>query len=715
MRQSILVSRVKIPALCFIITVFLIVLGCVESGPRASATIELIVTAPVLEESGGTEHGGTGPLTMMPAVSLEIAEYTVTGQGPDESAFELTFTGNGCVIDSVVPGSWTVFIEGRNADGLVVVTGKDVVEVTTDVTKASVELQLVPGSGEISVKLAISGEMQADFIIQAAIKNTLGDVSELSIEKTEPGVYLATGTAQSGIYLLDVGLYSVDGTRITGSVSVIYLLYACTTSGEIDLASPDLPTGELVVSVDGHVASPPKVTVSADRMPPYFVESAVTLTAVIIAPELPYNPDYRISWYFEGTLTDLTDRNVSWTPEHAGSFRFDVVVFDGIAPVASDGVTLEITKPMVFGAVTYLASLFDNVAGVDGLSGVRDTVVAPSGEVLYAAGSGESSISIFLIHDSTSMPLFHQRIRTSTDAPLQNVSALDIAPSGLVLGAVCGTPGIALLDLDANGIPSGEAQTLDPGADSGLEITSLADIAFSPDGRYLFAICDETNYLVQYRRTPDWAVLEPVSAYDLGVVDDVTPTREPIAISVSPDSKTLAISGKTSDSVAIYSIDPDADLITLAAYFSDGIEAVEGLNGGGGLAFSDDGTFLYAVGYYDSAVSLYENDPDDGWSYIASYIDGENDIAGMHYPRDVSVSPDGSWVYVVASGDDSLAVFQRNTVDGSLAFVDVAKNGEGTIAGLDGARSVSQHPTGGAVYVAASNDSALSVFAIRDQ
>jgi hypothetical protein len=83
---------------------------------------------------------------------------------------------------------------------------------------------------------------------------------------------------------------------------------------------------------------------------------------------------------------------------------------------------------------------------------------------------------------------------------------------------------------------------------------------------------------------------------------------------------------------------------------------------------------------------------------------GEGNVQGLDGPRAVTVSPDGGNVYVASSdfadGEHAVAVFSRSAAS-ALGFEQVLREGEGDVEGLDGARSITVTPDGSHVYVVA--------------
>jgi 6-phosphogluconolactonase (cycloisomerase 2 family) len=62
-------------------------------------------------------------------------------------------------------------------------------------------------------------------------------------------------------------------------------------------------------------------------------------------------------------------------------------------------------------------------------------------------------------------------------------------------------------------------------------------------------------------------------------------------------------------------------------------------------------------------------------AFVEVHKDGASGVDGLNGADSVTVSPDGSHVYVAAgSSDNSVAVFSRNSSTGALTFVEFIKD-----------------------------------------
>jgi 6-phosphogluconolactonase (cycloisomerase 2 family) len=86
-------------------------------------------------------------------------------------------------------------------------------------------------------------------------------------------------------------------------------------------------------------------------------------------------------------------------------------------------------------------------------------------------------------------------------------------------------------------------------------------------------------------------------------------------------------------------------------------------------------------------------------------LNGSNGIVGLGRPNDVVTSPDGRFVYAVATSNKSILWFARDETTGALTFVDRVVGSTatppGTIPHLDRPFAISTSPDGAQLYVAA--------------
>ena len=135
------------------------------------------------------------------------------------------------------------------------------------------------------------------------------------------------------------------------------------------------------------------------------------------------------------------------------------------------------------------------------------------------------------------------------------------------------------------------------------------------------------------------------------------------SVTVSSDGNNVYVASWDDDAVAVFSRDADDNgKLSFVHFLRDNVDGVDGLNGARVVTISPDGNNVYVASYYDSALAVFSRDAHDSGklSFVHVLKDGVGGVDGLYYARGVTISPDGNNVYLVASGDDAVAVFSRN-------------------------------------------------------
>jgi fibronectin-binding autotransporter adhesin len=144
----------------------------------------------------------------------------------------------------------------------------------------------------------------------------------------------------------------------------------------------------------------------------------------------------------------------------------------------------------------------------------------------------------------------------------------------------------------------------------------------------------------------------------------------------------------------------------------DGQDDVDGLDGANSIAVSPDGNHVYVASRDEDAVAIFWRNPSSGLlTYRGMVQDGVDGVDGLNGARSVVVDPNGSHVYAVGQWDDALAVFRRDASTGGLTFLEVHKDTDPGIDGLNTADGVAVSLDGRHVYVAGYDDDAVAAFA----
>lgn len=301
----------------------------------------------------------------------------------------------------------------------------------------------------------------------------------------------------------------------------------------------------------------------------------------------------------------------------------------------------------------------EGVGGVTGLAGVLAVVVSADGRNVYAAGGNDDAVVAFQ-RDST-------------------------------------TGALTLLQVEKDGVD---------GVD-GLAFAS--SLALSPDGAHLYVTGSNDNALTVFSRDASTGALSFVEAQKEGVAG-VDGLRFARSVVVSPDGSYVYAAGQADDAIAVFRRNAMTGWLTFVEVQREGVGGVDGIAGPLALAISPDGKQIYVASGDESAVTVFGRDATTGRLHLADVEkEGGRDI-GLSGIHSVTVSPDGAYVYSAGQADDAVAVFRRDKRTGAVTFTGVVSEGIDGVDGLYGALWVTLSPDGTKLYVASTHDNAVAAF-----
>jgi DNA-binding beta-propeller fold protein YncE len=160
----------------------------------------------------------------------------------------------------------------------------------------------------------------------------------------------------------------------------------------------------------------------------------------------------------------------------------------------------------------------------------------------------------------------------------------------------------------------------------------------------------------------------------VGTVSTVTGSGQdnPHAMVVSPDGKNVYVT-VLDDVLLVFSRDAALGTLTLLESHQDGVAGLDGLDEPRGLGMSPDGQNVYVAATTDDAVVVFDRDGTTGaLTFREAHFDGSGGVTGPQRADAVAVSPDGDMAYVGTSQlPAALAIFDRDPSSGALSFVDV--------------------------------------------
>ncbi len=411
-------------------------------------------------------------------------------------------------------------------------------------------------------------------------------------------------------------------------------------------------------------------------------------------------------------LLDLVQTDTDPTCSHIfGGFDGDLVVSpDGAhlyAARVSDGLVttlIEWSRDAVTGSVTRLDSFRRD--GVNGLA------MAPDGSRLYTssalcnpdcdgafvawlrdAESGALSLGGETLHaiDETSAG-----VSAHPDGARVVIAGYSRPDLAAVIAQAEYLEGVGYYDVTSVGVPLPD------------RMEAPRAIASTPDGRHAYVGSGDTILGFEHD-TEDSPFLTFIDAWPASPpssdLDDVR------GLAMSPDGVQLYATGLASNSVAVFTRDPNSGSLTFLQALHDGSGGVDGLYGARGITVTADGKHVYVASISAGAVALFSRAPLTGeLSFVTAYHDGVDGMDGLAGATAIALSPDGAHLYVASQVDDAVAVFARDAETGALTFVEDQRDGVDGVNGLDVAVDVAVSADGASVYVVGLVDNGLAGF-----
>jgi len=235
-------------------------------------------------------------------------------------------------------------------------------------------------------------------------------------------------------------------------------------------------------------------------------------------------------------------------------------------------------------------------------------------------------------------------------------------------------------------------------------------VTVSPDGRHVYVAGYLDNAIAMFSREGRRGTLQFWEIQKDGV-KEVDGLSRPASIVLSPDGRYVYAAGYLDNAVAAFRRNETTGKLGFIEIQKDGVGSVDGLSGIWSVALSPDGRNLYTASYWDNSVGVFDRNSKNGaLRFLEFHKDGVDGVDGLDGLYAVTVSPDGKNVYASSWRDAAVTVFSRNKNTGRLNFIEVHKYGVHGLEGLNAAVSVTVSPEGKHVYVAGYRDNSVTVF-----
>jgi 6-phosphogluconolactonase (cycloisomerase 2 family) len=369
--------------------------------------------------------------------------------------------------------------------------------------------------------------------------------------------------------------------------------------------------------------------------------------------------DNALTWFIRDTISgDLTYQGSVGginTPVYVTVSADNRHVY--VASLGDDAVTWY-SRDGLTGEPAYIGSIQDGSGGADGLQDPYSIAFSPEGDYAYIAGNGDDGVA-WCARDTLTGSLSYAGIIKDSDAGVIN-------------------------------------------------LRGPRSLAVSLDGKNVYVAAYSSHAITWLSRD----TLTGALAYQGDIwASDVYGTEQAYYVALSPDDRHVYLASVFCNSVSTYIRDQSTGDLTYEDIVIDDTGSVRGLDGVRSLALSPDGQFLYASGFYDNSVAYFSRDDSTGRIfYRGRAVDGSGSVDGLYGAYSVGVSPDGRHVYVTAVREDAVTWFSRNVGTGGLSYVNVIKEGDGGLKGLNRVKSLVFGPAGNQLYAASMSDDAVAWF-----
>ena len=243
----------------------------------------------------------------------------------------------------------------------------------------------------------------------------------------------------------------------------------------------------------------------------------------------------------------------------------------------------------------------------------------------------------------------------------------------------------------------------------------------SPDGKNVYVSAYNDNAITAFARNPENGVLTFIDrvregdSYSFCLPPNPCPTLNALdgayGLAISPDGRFIYASSTADHSIIVLNRDQTTGGIQLG-FFNPPVQIYQNppdLVGAYGITLSPDGTQLYATGYASNTLLVFNRNAVNGTlNFVETYSKAQ--IAGLEGVFRVTTSPDGAYVYAASYDTDSVTAFKRNPASGKLTHIATYTKGVDGVDGIDATTSVAVSPDGTYLFATGFNSNAVAVF-----
>jgi hypothetical protein len=264
--------------------------------------------------------------TLLPAVSMDIADYEVSGDGPSSETFLTNSSTGNTEMANLVAGEWLISVKAMNADGTVIADGSTTTTVPAGGTaNAAVTVTPLAGTGALNLTVSWPSGVLASPSVAGTITDPSGLAQDLSFtisgsEATTSVTGLSAGYHTLSVQVLDSGVVAAGG------MEVARILADTTTTGTMTFQNVRPADGDVIVDITPDVDEPLTVSITGQ------VASIDQGTAMSVTASVSPDPgSVGYTWYLDGAKIGTGATISVGSTLDPGTYRLDV------SAVSSDG------------------------------------------------------------------------------------------------------------------------------------------------------------------------------------------------------------------------------------------------------------------------------------------------------------------------------------------------------------------------------------------
>jgi len=346
------------------------------------------------------------------------------------------------------------------------------------------------------------------------------------------------------------------------------------------------------------------------------------------------------------------------------------------------------TGHYVYGQLAFEGFTYEG-AGQPQLESVTSVAVSPTDEYVYSASLDNNAVNTFKRNKNTGRLEFlaSQRDGENGIVGLRSPYAVALSPDGTHL-YVAGFEENAIVVFQVSPV-DGSLQyqrSIFNNTESVEGLSGVFSLSFSPDANFLYATSIDDNALVVFERdviTGDLYFVEKI----VNGTDGITEFSYPVATTVSPDGSSLYVSSFDFNAIFVFQRDKQTGKLTYVEKIKDGQSGVSGLQGAYHINVSPDNEQVFITGQSIGTLAVFNRSQTTGeLTFVESFQDnqalpGGGNVDGLAGALLSEIDPSGSYLYVLGSFEDAISIFNRQP-DGRLNFVGLAANNVNNIEGL---------------------------------